>query len=497
MSDALAAAREALAGARAWVVGGAVRDALLGRDVDDVDVVVDGDVAAAAKALGRHAGGPAFALSDTFGAWRVIGPDRRWQVDLMPVQGGGLHADLARRDFTVNAMAEPLAGGALEDPFHGREDLAARRLRMVTPIAFDDDPLRVLRLARFACELGFGTDPGTVEAARHAARAIADVAGERVFAELRRVVAADTALDGLALMDDLGLTAHVLPELAAMRGVAQNRYHHLDVHDHTLAVLEEAIRLEREPAAVLGDDAVGARVRAFLAEPFADGLTRGGALRFGALLHDVAKPETQARDEHGEVLGFPGHAELGACEAREVLARLRTSERLRAHVAALTRHHLGLGFLTHRAPLQRRDLFKYLMKTQPVPVDVSLLSIADRLATRGRKAQEAIERHLALARVVLPEALDFDPRAAPLVRGDELAAALGVQPGRELGRLLLEVAEARFAGEVATRDEAVALGGAREVPRAVARQDLVEEPERGGSPCGSRGAAAPGRRWRT
>jgi poly(A) polymerase len=458
-TDAVQAVRSALAGERAWIVGGAVRDELLGRPVADVDLAVAGDPRAAARAVARTAGGPAFELSGAFGAWRVIGPGRRWQVDVAALQGGSLDEDLARRDFTINAMARPLAGGDVVDPFDGARDLHDGRLRMVAPSAFDDDPLRVLRLARFACELGLAPEPDTVAAAARRAPRIADVAPERVFSELKRVVAADRVLDGLALMDALGLTPHVLPELSGLRGVEQNRYHHLDVHDHTLAVLAETVALARDAGAVVGDDALTAPIRAFLDAPLADEITRGTALRFGALLHDVAKPETQAFHEDGSVLGFPGHADLGAEQARAALARLRASEKLRAHVALLARHHLGLGYLVHKTPLDRRTLHQYLVRTSPVEVDVSLLSIADRLATRGRKADEAIAKHLAVARVVLPAALDYAAWAAqpPLVRGDELARELGIRPGPALGALLAQLAEARYAGEVSTAAEAVAL----------------------------------------
>jgi poly(A) polymerase len=467
VTPALDAARAALAGTLAWVVGGAVRDELLGRPSEDLDVAVAADPRTAARALARHAGGIAFELSGEFGAWRVLAGDRSWHVDVAALQGGSIEADLAQRDFTVNAMALPLGGGELLDPHGGRADLDARLLRMVSPAAFDDDPLRTLRLARFACEVGLEPEAATEAAARDHAAGIDEVAAERVFGELKRVVTADRVLDGLALMDRIGVTAHVLPELDRLRGVEQNRYHHLDVHDHTLAVLASAMEIERDPAAVLGDE-LGDPLREHLARPLADELTRAGGLRLGALLHDVAKPQTQARGEDGEVLGFPGHAEQGADAARDVLARLRASERLRAHVAALTRHHLRLGFLVHETPLDRRAIHRYLVRTAPVQVDVTLLSVADRLATRGHKGDESIARHLDVARLVLPSALGFDDETAraPLVRGDELAGALGIMPGPELGRLLAQIAEARFAGEVSTRDEAVALARRLSAPGA-------------------------------
>ncbi len=199
-----------------------------------------------------------------------------------------------------------------------------------------------------------------------------------------------------------------------------------------------------------------------MAEPLADELTRGQALRFGALLHDAAKPQTRNETPEGRVT-FIGHDQSGAELARAALGRLRASERLQAHVAALTRHHLRLGFLVHRMPLSRRDVHAYLRACEPVEVDVTLLSVADRLATRGHKSDEAIARHLELARELLGEALRWrgEGPPEPLVRGDDLAAELGIERGPELGRLLGELEAAQFAGEIATQEDAVAR--AREV----------------------------------
>ena len=451
--DPLALAREALNGRRAWLVGGAVRDRLLGRETFDLDVVVDGPPEEAAKALGRTGRAAAFPLSDAFGVWRVVARDHRWQVDLLPVNGDSIEADLAARDFTVNAIAEPLAGGEAIDPFGGRADLAAGRLRMVSAQAFAADPLRVLRAARLACELHLEPDAETRAAARARATAVREVAPERVFAELKRIVIAPEAVRGLHELDRVGATPVVLPELDALRGIEQSAYHHLDVYDHTLAVLEEAIAIERDPEPVFGEEA--AAVAALLGEPLADGLSRAGALRLGALLHDAAKPQTRGVTAEGRIT-FIGHDRVGASLSRDILSRLRASERLRAHVAALTLNHLRLGFLVHRQPIHRREIYGYLTACAPVAADVTVLSVADRLATRGRKADEAIAKHVVLARRIFAEAVAFErDRPAPLVRGDDLATELGIEPGPEVGRLLAEVAEAQFAGELRTRDEAL------------------------------------------
>lgn len=454
--DPLAIARSALAEVPAWLVGGAVRDRLLSRHTTDVDLAVAGDVEAAARTLARAARAAVFPLSEDFGAWRVVARGGTWQADLSPLLGETIEQDLAQRDFTINAIAEPLAGGPPVDPTGGRADLAARRLRMVAPTAFAADPLRVLRLPRFACELELAAEPATVDAAARHAPSLRDVAAERVFAELKRIVASPDPLAGIELMERVGAVDAVLPELAALAGVEQSTYHHLDVYHHTLAVLAEAVELERDPVAVFGEEH-GAAVAALLAEPLADELTRGTALRFGALFHDVAKPQTRAVSDEGRI-SFWHHDAQGAELSRAILARLHASERLRAHVAALARHHLRLGFLVRDRPLSARTEYRYLKACEPVEVDVTLLSVADRLATRGRRSEEAIARHMELARELLGPALAWREQGppAPHVRGDELADALGIARGPELGRLLAELEEATYAGEVRSREDAVA-----------------------------------------
>ncbi len=437
----------------AWLVGGAVRDRLLGRETSDYDVAIADDPQSAARALAREAGGHPFRLSDQFGAWRVVAHDHSWQVDLVPLTGARIEDDLAQRDFTVNAIAEPLGGGELIDPFGGRADLAAARLRMVSPRAFADDPLRALRLARIACELELTIDPETAATARAGASGLSGVAAERVFEELKRIISADGALEGLRLMDALGVSAVVLPEVVALHGVEQSRFHHLDVHDHTMTVLGETIALQRDPSVAFGARAES--VAALLAEPLANELTRGQALRFGALFHDIAKPGTRSVTAEGRVT-FIGHDAAGAQIAAAVMARLRASERLTDFVAAVTRHHLRLGFLVHEAPLSRRSIYRYLRATDPVQADVTVLSVADRLATRGANAEVAIAKHLALADEMIAEALAWRARPPkPIVRGDEITRELGIAPGPRIGKVLAELQELSFTGEVRTREQAL------------------------------------------
>jgi poly(A) polymerase len=468
-AEALEIVRAGLAGRQAWLVGGAVRDRVLGRAVADLDVILDGDPEEGARAIAQAArrngaGAACFALSEEFGAWRVVARGGGWQVDVERMRGGSLEQDLALRDFTVNAIAEPLSGGEPLDPLGGLTDLHSGRLRLAGPTAFKDDPLRVLRLVRVAVELDLEADPQGIGAAREQVARLAEVSPERVFIELQRILASSQALRGLELMRELGAGEVVLPELEAMREVQQSRFHHRDVYGHTLEVLERTIALTGSDAADMLGAEHGDRVAALLAEPLADGMTRGEALRWGALLHDAAKPATRAVRALDRRVTFIGHDAQGAELARDVLGRLRASVRLREHVSALVRHHLRLGFLVHeKQPLARETVFGYLRECDPVEVDVTLLSVCDRLATRGAKAEQAIEAHLALARRMLDDALRWREEGPPkpLLRGDELAQELGIALGPRVGELLEALARAQYAGEVSTRAEAVAFARTR------------------------------------
>jgi poly(A) polymerase len=452
---AVLAARAALAThPGVWIVGGALRDVLLAPAVlADLDLAVaDADAAQAARAIARSIRRPAFPLSEAFGAWRVIGDG--WLCDVTPLQGERIEDDLAARDFTINAMALSLFGGPLLDPFHGERDLAARTLRLVGRDAYERDRLRPLRLVRFATELDFEVEPATAAATRDWGPCVHEAAGERIYAELRRIVTAPRAAEGLRLAADLRVLESVLPELEGLRGIEQSQFHHLDVYDHTIEVLDSLSEIEADLASYFPDDA--AELRRVLDEPLGDELTRAQALRFAALLHDIGKPETRAFTDSGRVT-FIGHDSVGAEMVRKICRRLRTSHRVREFLAQITRHHLVLGFLVHRRPLSRRTIYRYLKLCSPVEVEVTLLTCADRIATRGENAEVAIAAHLELARDLMTAALRWrreGPPRAPL-RGDELAQELGMEPGPDLGRLLAELEEASYAGEVRSPDQAV------------------------------------------
>ncbi len=444
--------------ARVWVVGGGLRDALLGRVVADVDLAIDGDAARAASDLARAHRAQRFPLSRAYGAWRVQGGDLGMQVDITPLQGPDLAADLARRDLTVNALAYPVgpAGAALIDPHGGLDDLRGRRLRPVSAGALSDDPVRTLRVARLAEQLGFDIDPVTVAAARAAAPRLWESAGERLMGELARIVALPRADRAIVQLDRIGALGALVPQLEDCRDVEQNPYHHLDVLGHTLEVVEHAVAISADPEPIFRGTAP--RVAQTLAAPLADGLTAREGLILAAILHDMAKAATRAVTPEGRIT-FMRHDVDGAEMADDLLLRLRTSTRLRAMVTLCIRMHLPLGFLVHRTPLSLRQIDRYLRRTAPAEAEIIVLTVADRLATRGpRTTESAITRHLALAREVMEQhyrIADREPIRPP-IPGDRLAADLGRTPGPWLAELLTALREEQLVGAVVTARDALA-----------------------------------------
>ena len=365
----------------------------------------------------------------------------------------------AARDLTVNAMAEPLAGGE-------RRSTRLRRPggpRRAAPAAGRAARLRRRSAARAArrpprarprvhgrrgrrSRPGASTPPGWRTSRRSA-----------IFAELRRIVGHDDALAGLALLDDLGATAVVLPELDALRGVEQTVYHHLDVHGHTLEVLAEAIALERDPERAVGPElAAAASPRC---SPSRSRTTSPAAAPCAGARCCTTSPSPPTRTDMGEGrIGFPHHDREGAAMSRAILGRLHASERLRAHVAALARHHLRLGFLVHERPLSRRA---------GAPLPRRLRSGRGRRDAAGRSPTGS-PRAAASTRRRSPgtwrsrcRCSATRSRGTPTGRRRRSCAATswprssGIEPGPRLGELLAAIAEAQYAGEVVTPAQAV------------------------------------------
>jgi len=435
--------RFADAGYELALVGGSVRDALLGRLGEDLDFTTDARPEQV-LALVRPWADAVWEVGVAFGTVGVAKAGLRLEVTTYRREaydrrsrnprvtyGDSLAEDLARRDFTINAMAVVLPDGRFVDPHGGLGDIAAGALRTpgLPQDSFDDDPLRMLRAARFAAQLGVTVDPGVVEAMTGMAARIDIVSAERIRDELTKLLLAPRPRLGLALLVDTGLAEHVLPELPALRLERDEHHRHKDVYEHTLTVLEQAIDLEDA-----GPDLV---------------------LRLAALLHDIGKPRTR-RFEPGGGVSFHHHEVVGAQLARARLKALRYPKDVVEPVVALVGLHLrfhgyGTGAWTDAA------VRRYVRDAGPQLSRLHRLTRSDcttrnrRRATMLARAYDELEDRI--ARLAKEEELG---RIRPDLDGNEIIAVLGVRPGPVVGRAYQHLLDARLDRGPLGHDEAVA-----------------------------------------
>lgn len=410
------------AGFRAYFVGGCVRDRLRGEEPTEFDIATD-----ASAVEVQHIFPRTVPVGVQFGVVLVV-------VDGQPVEVASFRADAEyvdgrrpiavraaapeedakRRDFTINGMFQDPDSGELLDFVGGRADLAAGLIRAIGDPAmrFQEDHLRMLRAVRLAARLGFAIDPATLAAIRAHASDITGISWERIGQEIVRILTQGAARRGFELLDDSGLLVHVLPEIAAMRGVEQSPDYHPegDVFRHTLFLLEQ---LERPTE----------------------------TLALGALLHDVAKPDCIGR--HGGRITFYGHPDVGARKAAAICQRLRRSREVCERVEYLVRSHLRLV----HAPQMRRSTLRRFLAEEGIDELLELARI-DALASHGDLSayQFCVDARAGLG--------DEPAKPAPLVRGSDLLA-LGYPPGPLYGEILRAVEDRQLEGELMTREAAL------------------------------------------
>jgi poly(A) polymerase len=448
----------------AFLVGGAVRDALTGGAPGDLDIAVPSGGIGLAREMADLLGAAFHVLDEARGAGRLTrGPQHAWkgpQVDIADFRAPDLAADLRGRDFTVNALAVgvvPLVAEGeahVEDPTGGRDDLESRTVRLCAPRSLEDDPVRVLRGARFGTEPGWRLDPALETAALRAAPSLSGASAERVRDEILAMLSGPASAAGLRVLDRWAALEVLLPERSAMKATEQSEPHRFDVWEHSLRAVEGADILVRSAREL---EPWGEALVEHLGEALGDGATRREALKLAALLHDVAKPET-LRLEAGRTR-FLGHDALGADRAVAISERLRLSGRMTAVIERLVRHHLRPMHLAQSGGVSRRARFRFFRDLGDDARDLLLLTLADAAALRGNSPLDVwrgpdghIVRELMAGHAEEAAALS----APPLLDGRDAMEALGLPPGPEIGKLLRLLREAQAVGAVTTREAALA-----------------------------------------
>jgi len=441
-----------------YLVGGAVRDHFLSRSTRDMDLVCyHAEKLAKNLADANEAAFVSFRKKIDQPCFRVVNrQDSEDFIDVNPIYGNSMVKDLERRDFTINAIAIQVdSGGKLGkvlDPLNGIRDLEQRFIKVIGPYSFSADPLRILRAVRFAAELGFAIDITTQSAMKDYATLLSEASGERIRGELFKIFAWPESAVFVRLMDELEILEVIFPEINAMKDCEQNEYHHLDVWNHCLAVLETCEYIVHHPGKFF--DQAANRV--------GDNLKSGNRLplmKMAAMLHDVGKPEARKTDSKSGRIIFHGHDKIGEEIVSEISNRLRMSKQDQEFLRLMVAEHMHLLSLS-RPEVKPKTYIKWFRKVKDDIIPLIIIAMADTQNTRGPASSELErDRHIQWSQGVLDEyysELKQQIESKSFINGNDLIA-LGMKPGPAMGKVLQKIREAQDAGSIQTREEALSL----------------------------------------
>jgi poly(A) polymerase len=461
----------------AYVVGGAIRDCLIGRiGRKDLDLAVKGDGFEIARQIAVRCGSIAtfVPLDTTYGTGRIVlHGEPSLSVDVTSFRASTLAEDLRRRDFTINALALGIQDFLLNrldrvlDPTGGEADLQAKTIRACSINSFQDDPVRVLRAFRFMASLGFEIRAETLKMLTHALDALPSTAPERIRDELIATLAAQISFSALREMDACGVFDVLFPELLPMKGCGQNDYHHLDVWDHSLETVHRIEDLLADKAQEFGP--LSEQINAYARQEPVKDRPRRALLKLAAVFHDAGKPEARFVDCKGRVRFF-GHEKISRRIFDQAASRLKLATREIATIDAMIAGHMRPTIFTGKA-VSRRAIHRMHEKFQGDVIGLLLLFLADLGASRGpARRPEAYDqaRHQVLRALAMCLEAEAKP-LQPLLNGRDLMSQLSIVPGPHLGKLLKKLRELQATGEITTREEAF------EASRRIFRGDSVDQ----------------------
>lgn len=436
-----------------YLVGGAVRDLLYrGTLSKDLDVVVPASAAREiAETLARNLDGKCICLDEQYQIYRVILFPDLDMLDIAGCIGEDIHADLLRRDFSINAMAYAFETQTLLDPTGGLADLERGRLRMVSEFNLLDDPLRMLRLFRLGAELDMtDVDPATLAVVAEHGDQLFRAAIERIQYELMKLFSAPTCFTQVRWMAETGVLEMLFPELAATHQCPPNLYHHLGLFDHTLELLRQAeIHFPDLPEGV----------REYLFTNINPFIKRVALVRLACLCHDLGKPVTMAYEPETGRYRFYGHEEVSEEITQGMAIRFKWGKDMTRQVAHLVRWHLYPGDML-KPGVSDKAFRRFFGRVGDLLPEMVLLALADRFSAQGPAVTPA---DLMAGKVGLLnlleryQALKASENAKPkLLTGRDVMEHLGIPSGPEVGNVLNAVTEAYLNGDVSTREDALA-----------------------------------------
>jgi len=448
----------------AYIVGGSVRDLLLELSPNDYDIAVLGNPEQFAKNIASKISGRIVRMgkpgSASGGIIRVVSGDKIF--DISSINDASIEEDLNKRDFTINAIAYSLSSGRIIDPLGGIQDLVEKKIRMVSKQAFIKDPIRMIRAYRICASLNFNINPQTVSAIKRDAKLIKNSAGERIRTELFKILQSYKAYYYLSQMADVGLLREIFPELDALKGCMQNRYHSYDVFEHTMKAfccLEKILNDYSEYIPKIYNQNIKQLSK-----------NKGYLLKLAILLHDIGKPAALSINSQGNI-HFYGHGKKGADIANKISKRLKLSTNERYYIDFIVRNHIRplFLFISHQKKvLTKKGITRFFIKCGDNVPALLLHTIAD---VQGKGDKEDVRpvyvqrtgrdtAFIEFAKAMLHDFFsDFMPGIIkpPLITGYDLIHEFGLTPSPLFKKILKIVQEERLSDKINTRQEALRL----------------------------------------
>jgi len=435
-----------------YVIGGSIRDLLLGRTPIDYDIAVTGNPEKFAKKIISKSAGHFVRIGKPGQMiFRVISADTIF--DITPLNGISIEDDLKKRDFTVNAIAYDLFSEKIIDCLGGLQDLAGRKIRMISKEIFKKDPVRLIRAYRIAACLNFEIEPQTAGTIKLNVRLLKNIPGERIRAELFTMLDASKSYPYLSQMADSGLLFTIFPDLGRLKGCDQNNYHHFDVFEHTMRAYRHLETMLNDPGKVLPDTSI--KIRQYLNK------NRKALIKCAILLHDIGKPLVKTLDRNSKY-HFYGHARKGADMAEKIGQRLRFSNHEKQFVDHIIRNHmkpLSLFTAYEKKTLTQKGISRFYKKCGDLAPALLLVATADVKAKKDKISQKNMGFISFIQKMIHDYFYIFQPlsQEPPLITGHDLIHMFGLTPSPLFKKILNLVDEAKFADTINNRSEAIKL----------------------------------------
>ncbi len=435
-----------------WLVGGAIRDILLGKEIFDRDLIVtDCDAKEFSLKVTEFLGGKFIPLDEENKIYRVVLEDKKNYLDITNPIENSLEKDILRRDLRVNAVAVNIKTGGIYDLANGLNDFENKVLNGIAETNFTDDPLRLLRIFRFHSVLGFEISQELMQIAKKYAQLINKPAKERVEYELMKLFSGQFAHSALLKMEECGILDLIFPFVKELKQVPPNAHHHLDLFHHSIETVRQIELLYKTSLP---------EVKTHLDKVDFGGFSRLAHLKLAAFMHDIGKFSTWFIEEDTGRHRFYKHDDVGSKMAPEILKKLAFSNKQIKYIQKMIKNHMYATMVVCSPELTDKIMMRYVRKMEDDSIDAIIIGKADRLSALGPEiTKEMVDKNLSLLDKLLKFYIDSLETIKPLPKlldGNEIMEMLNITPSPKLGRILNELNEAQLNGDISTKEQAVA-----------------------------------------